>query len=193
MADLTFPSITAMSVTLDYRRNSLRQSSMSGKFVNVDRTGDRYIATVNMPPLQGSDAHVFRAFLMRASDVANEVILPIMGYESPTDAGLSLLVNGASQTGSTLNCDGASTTTIKAGTIGSTTTYELIDVATDAAPTAGAVALSLQRPLRSSPADNSAVDIYTPKGLFLMPESVVRWAISAPLTYAFSFQMEEAL
>lgn len=193
MADITWPDIVPVSMTGGLQRNKSGDTAISGKLIEVDHTGDRYVLSVAFPPLQGANATLARVALSRANAVGNALIFPVH-YDCPTESGLSPLVRGADQTGTSIVIDGlASGKVIKAGTIMQTSDYDLLEAATDATANGSGIAtVSLLRQIRVSPADNDPLQIYTPKGRFQIPEALVQWALSAPMTYELNTRLVEA-
>lgn len=110
------------------------------------------------------------------------------------------VVNGASQTGDTLNIDGvpaSQTGYLKAGDyiqLGSGLTSRLYKVLDDADSNAsGEVSLTIYPDLRSSPADDSTVVVSDAKGLFRLNTSAHQWTINQDSFYSMTFGAIEAL
>lgn len=109
------------------------------------------------------------------------------------------LVNGASQTGSALICDGGPLTVtgyllegdyVQLGS-GSTARLHMVleDVNTDGS---GNFTLNLWPHLRSAPATNSALVVATPQGVFRLSSNVRDWNEST-VVYGMSFSLTEVL
>ncbi len=116
-------------------------------------------------------------------------------------AGGTPLVNGAGQTGTTLNVDGCPLSTtnwlkkgdyFQLGTGASSRLYKLIADATTNG--SGQVQLEFVPTLRGIPADNAALTITNAKGVFRMDSNVVPWtADSKDKIYRHSFTATEDL
>lgn len=97
-------------------------------------------------------------------------------------AGGTILVNGASQTGNTLNVDGAtpSTTVLKAGDyfqLGSAATSRIYMVTSDFTTNgSGAGTIEFEPRLRSSPSDNAALVLTAPKTVMRLSENLAEWS-----------------
>ena len=62
---------------------------------------------------------------------------------------------------------------------------------TDAAITSGAATLSFVPELRDAPADNAAITITNPKGVFRLISPVTTWSNRSPRISSFSFECVE--
>jgi hypothetical protein len=110
------------------------------------------------------------------------------------------LVNGASQTGSTLVIDGASPSVtgwllagdyIQLGSGASATLHKVLtDVNTDAS---GNAVLDIWPSLRASPADNAVVTLTSPRGRFRLATNMQNWSINESSVYGLSFDAVEAI
>src|SRR5262249_11110825 len=114
-------------------------------------------------------------------------------------AGGALLVAGAGQSGQSLAIDGGAhaTLVLKAGDYiglgsGSTSRFYIVlkDATTDGS---GAVTLDLWPRLRETPADNAALVLTDPKGVFRMIDNTPSWDIDASVrTSGIGFSFGEA-
>jgi hypothetical protein len=110
------------------------------------------------------------------------------------------LIKGGSQTGGTINIDGATsgvTGWLKAGDyvqIGSGGTARLHKVLQDAnSDGSGNVTLELWPHLRTAPADNAAVTVSSAKGLFRLASNEQAWSINEASIYGITFSAMEAV
>ncbi len=125
-------------------------------------------------------------------------LTPVDGPTPPAPA--AALVNGADQTGATLAVDGlqpSKADVFKAGDyfqIGTGSSSRLHMVTADADSNAsGEATLDIWPPLRSSPADNAAVTVSSPKGVFRLTENVTGWDIDAARTYGITLKAIEVI
>jgi len=119
---------------------------------------------------------------------------------TPTSTPAVPLVNGADQTGATLAIDGLQASkadVFKAGDyfqIGTGSSARLYMVTADAASNAsGEATLDIWPPLRASPADNAALTITNPKGVFRLTGDVNGWDADAAGVYAVTLQAVEVV
>lgn len=195
MSNISFPSTVPASSSWGYQRNIAYNRSMGGLVTRVALTGDRWVCSMTLPPVTGEAARLLRSFAMRVSEAGNSASLQDHSYTFSGASSLTPLVNGASQTGSTLAIDGLTpniTGIIKAGDRLGLTTNQVVEASADADTNgSGETTVSLTTPLRSSPDTDSAVELYTPTALFLFPDAFVEWAVSAPLLHRMTFQFIE--
>jgi len=120
-------------------------------------------------------------------------------YQGVVDA-FGPLVNGAGQTGNTLNIDGCSPNTIgwfapgdyiQLGTGSGTQLYKVLTrVDTN---NSGQATLDIWPNLRSSPADNAPVVFTDTKGRFRLKDNIAQWQINEISSYGITFDCVEAL
>ena len=114
-------------------------------------------------------------------------------------AGGTILVNGAGQTGNTLNVDGMtnSTTILKAGDyfqLGSGSSSTLHLVVTDLVSNgSGAGTITFEPKIKISPADNDAVVSTSPKGVFRLSENTIEWDANQANLYSITIPFKEAI
>lgn len=152
------------------------QSPLSGATQTVEFPGARWEVTFTFENLTEDDAGPLRAFGARLRGRAGRFTLH--NFARPTPRGSiagTPLVKGAAQTGNSLLIDGCTVgTTLLAGDfIG--VNGELKMVVVDAtADGAGEMTLSIEPPLRASPADNAAITTYRPTATFMLSEDTLR-------------------
>jgi len=104
------------------------------------------------------------------------------------------LVNGASQTGNGLAVDGfGAGATLKEGDHVELENYLYLVAADFAADGAGAGTIQLEPDLRSSPADDAALTVASPKGLFELVENSLPWDADAMAVHGITFAAQEYL
>lgn len=115
-------------------------------------------------------------------------------------AGNSPLVNGAGQTGGTLNIDNCSISEVgyllagdylQIGSGSGAQLYKVLkQVNTDSN---GAAAVDIWPNLRSSPANNAAITLINTKGRFRLKDNISQWSINEISSYGITFDCVEAL
>tara|TARA_R100000278_G_scaffold115010_1_gene93734 strand:+ start:28 stop:654 length:627 start_codon:yes stop_codon:yes gene_type:complete len=166
--------------------------------------GSRWEADISLVPMERADAESWITFLMKLYGSYGTFLIGDPNASTPRGSASSApgtpLVNGASQTGDTLNIDGlpaSATGYLKAGDyiqLGSAATSQLYKVLDDADSNAsGEASLTIWPDLRSSPADNATVVVSNARGLFRLATSGTDWSISNAGFYSMSFGAVEAL
>ena len=121
MATYTIPTTVGFS-SVEFgleNNNQVFESPLSNSIQVSELTGARWYATFNLPPMKKENSLEYIGFLQRLQGRVHSFFGYDANHRSPsgTIAGSTLLVNGASQTGTSLILDGAqaSTTVLKAG------------------------------------------------------------------------------
>ncbi len=143
---------------------------------------------------QGPAARRMSGFLDWLAGGVNTFILRDPSIQNPTGLG-SPLVNGAGQSGTSLVTDGWTGTGLRAGdffSLGTDSALRLYRVIVDAPPSGGACTLQFVPALRSSPADNAALNVVNP-GVLLRPQGVIPTEIGRVDKHQFSITAREAI
>ena len=167
-------------------------------------SGQRWEADITLPRMAREDAEQWVAFLMSLYGQKGTFLLgdPLGGTArgSAATAAGTPVVNGASQTGGTLNIDGlpaSATGYLKAGDyiqLGSAATSQLYKVLADAdSNSSGEASLDIYPNLRSSPADGATVVVSNAKGLFRLASNETSWNINNLAFYGITFGAVESL
>tara|TARA_Y100000114_G_scaffold100147_1_gene93322 strand:- start:581 stop:1210 length:630 start_codon:yes stop_codon:yes gene_type:complete len=167
-------------------------------------SGQRWEADITLPRMAREDAEQWVAFLMSLYGQKGTFLLgdPLGGTArgSASTAAGTPVVNGASQTGGTLNIDGlpaSATGYLKAGDyiqLGSAATSQLYKVLADAdSNSSGEASLDIYPNLRSSPADGATVVVSNAKGLFRLASNETSWNINNLAFYGITFGAVESL
>jgi len=170
-----FPSITPDILEWQLISNTQSFTSPLDKSTQtIELPGSRWLATLQYPALTETDARIMIAFLASLRGMSGRFTLFDHSHRTPAGVATgSPLVNGASQTGGTLITDGWTINTtgiLKAGDyIG--VNGELKLVIADANSDAGGNAtLSIEPPLRASPANNAVITTDSPTGTFRLAD-----------------------
>lgn len=170
-------------------------SPISNTTQTISRTGARWYMTLNYNPMERSDANEVLGFLTGLRGQVNSMFAfdPLGTQPTGDMSGSTLVVNGASQTGVTLVCDGAkaSTLILKAGDyfqVGS----ELKMITSDAtSDSSGNVTLNFAPSLRSSPSDNATIITSNPKCIMKLVDDNTTWNEGTNSFYTISFSAIE--
>lgn len=162
--------------------------------------GQLWLASCRLPPMARASAEAWVAALVSLNGQEGSFLLGDTANTSPRGAGTGTpLVKGGGQTGYDLVTDGWTagvTGILKAGDwlqLGSGSTAHLYKVMSDANSNgSGEATLTLWPALRSSPADNAALVVSSPKGRFMLAQDV-EWDIDEMKVYGLSFEAMEDL
>ena len=200
---LTLPSHTGIRSVSLRATNAVAYDRSPFTFVGQAQAsaGQMWEADVSLPPMKRADAEVWIAWL---TSLRGQYGTFLMGDPSAATArgalGGTPLVNGADQTGATLNIDGATASVtnwlragdyIQLGAAGSATLHKVLeDVSTDGS---GQAALTLWPHIRTAPADDATVVTANTVGNFRLSSNSSEWAINEASIYGISFSAMEAI
>ena len=183
MTNFVLPShVNFASITIR-QAQKVRLDESSFNFVQqvVGYGGQRWEADINLPTMTHADARVWLGFLAELKGPTHTFTMgDPAGATARGGAGGTPLVAGASQTGATLNIDGATTTQtgwMKAGDyiqLGSGVDARIHMVTTDADTALGATTLKLWPDMTVAPADNAAV---------VVASTVAAWRLATPVSW----------
>lgn len=175
--------IGASNIRWGLQSNTLvNVSPLSGQVQTVELPGARWTCELGYSVLTEAEAAVMRSLLVRMRGQANRLLL--WDFANPTPRGTQRgtpLVNGANQTGSTLNIDAVTNgNTFLRGDmlsvqIGSPARPHLFMVVADVTAAAGAMSLTIEPPLPSAPADNAVITWDRPAAQFVLTDPAVAW------------------
>lgn len=166
-------------------------------------SGERWEGSVTFPPMTQESVGELQAFFLEMQGQFGTFLYGDPNYLVKGARGIasgSPLVNGAGQTGNTLNVDGLGASIVgwlKKGDyiqLGSGSSSRLHQSATDVDTNgSGQATITLYPAIRTSPADNAAVVVNGAKGVFRLASNVSEWAISEGNFYDVSFGFVEAI
>lgn len=174
--------------------SAVQTSPFTGTQQVQDWGGRWWEYDIEFSVLQGLNARKLSAFLDALYGSVNTFTFRDPSIQNPTGLGTPL-VNGAGQTGSSLVTDGWTGSGLRAGdffSLGTLTSLRLYRLTADAPPTAGAATLQIIPPLRSSPADNAALNVVNP-GVLLRATSPIPTGIGRVDKHQFSLSAREAI
>jgi len=193
MATYTIPTTVGFS-SVEFgleNNNQVFESPLSNSIQVSELTGARWYATFNLPPMKKENSLEYIGFLQRLQGRVHSFFGFDANHRSPsgTIAGSTLLVNGASQTGTSLILDGAqaSTTVLKAGDFFSVNS-ELKMVTVDAtSDSSGDVTVNFVPSLRSSPSDDAVITTTNPVCTMKLTGDSTTYSINTAGIYGISF------
>lgn len=167
---------------------------LGGTAQRVNRLGNRWALEVTLPPMTREQAQEWSAALVKGMREGVRYAFMQPGFKSMPEG--TPLVDGGSQTGDELACDGFTEGfTAKVGqffsiVVGSRRYLHMVSATTRSSSSAFA-ALPIEPPLRVSPADNDVLEFSLPKIEGLLAD-VPAWGIDVDhITRGFSFSIEE--
>jgi len=193
MATYTIPTTVGFS-SVEFgleNNNQVFESPLSNSIQVSELTGARWYATFNLPPMKKENSLEYIGFLQRLQGRVHSFFGFDANHRSPsgTIAGSTLLVNGASQTGTSLTIDGAqaSTTVLKAGdffSVNSELKMVTVDATSDGA---GDVTVNFVPSLRSSPSDDAVITTTNPVCTMKLTGDSTTYSINTAGIYGISF------
>ena len=173
MTTFAFPSITPTTNTFELVSNTRTfQSPLTNAVQTSSRKGSLWKASLQFNNLSGDDRQEMQAFLVKLNGQQHRFTLHDHSYTRRGAGGGTLLVKGASQSGTALVCDGATASVnnyLRAGdyiSFNNELHMVVVDANSDAS---GNVTLSIAPPIRKTPADNAVVDYLAPvSGVFML-------------------------
>jgi hypothetical protein len=157
-----------------------------------EHPGSWWSAQFDLPTLTRAQAEAWIAFLLSLNGRSGSFLFGDPAGTAPLgSAGGSPIVNGAAQTGKSLNISGL-TGVLKAGdyfSIGSGLTQRLYKNLTDQGP--GVVTLDIFPRLRESPANAAPLTLTNAQGVFALAENLTSWSIDNAKLYGLSFKAME--
>lgn len=169
-------------------------SPFSGVAQVQDWGGRVWMATVVLPVMLRATADAWIAWAMKLRGQYGYFRMGDWDRRTPRGSWGTPLVNGGSQVGNTLVVDGMGAAgTGKAGDHFQleNNLYALVEDVT--ADGSGNATLTFEPSLRASPADNAALTVSSPKGLFRLIANSVPWDADAMAVHQMSFQAVERL
>lgn len=160
--------------------------------------GEQWMVDFTLPPIGDVDvANEWKAFGVRLEGSYGRFYMGDPSSPTPRGAATGTpLIKGAGQLGNSIVTDGWAagvTNILKAGDyvqIGTRLHMQMVNVNSNGS---GEATLTLRPAVISAPADNSAVVVNSPKGIFKMTSNTFEWRVSPGPIYYISFQAEEVV
>ncbi len=149
---------------------------------------------IDFATAQGPSARRLSVFFDALAGGVGTFTLRDPSIQNPSGLG-SPLVNGGGQSGASLVTDGWTGSGLRTGdffSLGTGSGIRLYRIAADAVPSGGACTLQFVPALRSSPVDNSALNVVSP-GVLLRPQGVIPTEIGRVDQHVFSITAREAI
>lgn len=195
MATITYPS-TPRPQSMSWRLVMPSQTNVSdwtGRRQTISSGRGWWESQVTFPPIVGTtNVNAWRAFIAKSRGKANDFQVPV----DPTAQSASTatpMVNGAGQTGRTLNTDGwpLSTTVLQAGQY-VTINNQLLQLTENITSNGSGVAtLTFEPPVRVAPSDNAAIEFKNPYCLMYLVEEPTL-SVETGYVYSLSLNLRES-
>ena len=180
IANITFSAENAVAIS---------QSPFTFQQQVVAHPGQRWAASISLPPMKRQDAEAWVAFLLSLYGQVGTFLLSDPNCPAPRGTATSATLSGSARSSSpTITMTG----TLLAGdyiSLGSGTSTRLHKVVQDRS---GNGTLEVWPALRSSYTGVS-VDLTSAKGLFRLKENITQWSINEVSSYGITFDCVEAL
>ena len=195
MTTFTFPAITPSTNTFELVANTRTfQSPLTNAIQTSSRKGSLWRASLQFNNLSGADRKVMQAFLVKLNGQEHRFTLHDHSHTRRGAGGGTLRVNGGTQSGTSLVCDGATASVANYLRSGDYISFnnELHMVVADAnSDGSGNITLSIAPPIRKTPADDTLVDYTVPgSGVFLLAGPAA-WQTTPSITSSFTIEAVE--
>ena len=147
-------------------------SPLTGAIQTAERAGGRWRLIIEWV-VSGADRDALEGLLSRLNGMQHRLALPMFGHTVRGAWSGTPVVDGASQTGYSLNLRGGGLSVTNYARAGDFFSFDnCVRMVTADADTDGSgdVTLEIWPPIRTSPADATAVDITAPEGVYMLRE-----------------------
>ena len=167
--DALVPSASTWTLLTNTRRFS---SPLTNATQTVARKGTMWRADLTFNNLTTENRGALQAFISKLEGQVHRVSLQDHAFVRQGAGGGTPRVAGASQSGSTVNIDGASTSITDWLLPGDLLSFDnqlfMCTAACNTDPSLGSATVSITPPIRQSPPNDSLVEITTPRGVFML-------------------------
>jgi len=189
-----FPSITPTSNTFELVANTRTfQSPLTNAVQTSSRKGSLWKISMQFANLSGDDRKEMQAFLVKLNGQQHRFTVQDHSFTRRGAGGGTLLVNGGTQSGTSLVCDGATASVanyLKAGDYIAFNNELHMVVADTNSDASGNVTISIAPPIRKTPADDTIVEYTVPKGVFIL-SGPASWDTQLSITSSFNIEAVE--
>ena len=161
--------------------------------------GARWEMEITLPPLTYTEARAWEAFIVSLRGMRGTFLMGHPLHDAPQGTATNVLLNGQAVVRSTsIAVDGATEgQTLKAGDyfqLGSGNDSHIHQVVQDATFNAsGQATLDIEPPLRTTYANNTALDLTFPKGVWRLASNDIGWSVDQASIHGFTIPCVEAL
>lgn len=199
---VSFPAITPNSSTSRIITNT-RQfiSPLSGYTQTASRIGARWLLTLEFRNLSSSSRAVLMGYLAFQEGQVNRIGIGDPSYTGARGAlGVSVEVDGASQSGTTLDIREVSSGTssisnfLRAGdqiSYSNGTYNELKMVTSDTNLSSGSATVPIFPEIHGPPADGAAIETSSPVGTFMLAQPIIQWSNRPGVFSDFTIELLE--
>ena len=202
MSNFTWPSavIPSTSALTWLDNTAIFKSPLSGTIRTETRPGGRWslqLTVSNLKNLTGENdpLHILEAYLFKLNGAQHRATIKDHAYVRSSTGGVAVKVNGADQTGLTLDTDSWPADTegvLFPGDRITLHTGQMIPITSRADTTGGEVTLTLAHPIRTSPNDDSIIEINNPTANYILTNKT-SLAAAPGIFKTVMLQFEEAL
>jgi len=183
MTTYAFPSVTPNSTMFSMESNtSIFQSALTGAIQTLDRGGEHWRVQIAFHNLKTPNNDVLLAWLAKLNGQQHRFTLHNHAAANRGAFGGTPLVDGASQTGKSINVDGCSdgiTNWIRAGDFFAIDNELKICTAdansASSSPGGGDINIAFAPRLHSAPADDAVITTSDATGVFMLDSASVSW------------------
>jgi len=190
-----FPSITPTTNTFELVANTRTfQSPLTNAIQTSSRKGSLWRASLQFTNLTGDDRREMQAFVVKLNGQQHRFTLHDHSYTRRGAGGGTLLINGGTQSGTSLVCDGATASVnnyLRAGDYISFNNELHMVIADANSDASGNVTLSIAPPIRKTAANNTVVDYLTPVSGVFMLAGPASWDTQRDISSSFTIEAVE--
>ncbi len=195
MTTFAFPSITPTKNTFELVANTRTfQSPLTNAIQTSSRKGSLWKASLQFANLSGDDRREMQAFVVKLNGQQHRFTLHDHSYTRRGAGGGTLLINGGTQSGTSLVCDGATASVnnyLRAGDYISFNNELHMVIADANSDASGNVTLSIAPPIRKTAANNTVVDYLTPVSGVFMLAGPASWDTQPGIISSFTIEAVE--
>lgn len=180
MTTYSFPSIVPSASTWTLESNTATHvSPLSGAIQTLDRGGERWRVRLQFQNLTGADKAEMQAFMTKLNGQQHRFTLHDHSRVQRGSFGGTPLVDGAGQTGTSIDIDGCSasvTNWIRAGDMFEVNGDLKMCVADANSSAGGAVTIDFAPRIVTAPSNNAAITTENPTGVFMLAGNDSGWS-----------------